>query len=224
MADRAYLRVWTRNFSEATLIEQFVRFLATVPLPASLPEFKRLVVQSIDPSETPVAEWDLQDQGFGAAEVAALAAQHIHEDTAYFVSSQWDVWQFDSEMMKWERSAAPLELACYGADFDGGAAATNGHFEVMLGPELLFTGHEGLLFPQNIIGAEAEDPSEHRLARWMAVEANLREYHEKTRENIQQLQDWMAAIELALPVERTVLSSEEEDNLEARLDAILAKG
>lgn len=225
MANRAYLRVWTRNFSQATLIEQFVRFLASAPLSPSAPEFTQLVVQSIDPSETPVADWDLRRHGFGAAEVAALAAQHLDSDTAYFVSAEWDLWQFDAETLKWSKGAAPLQLACYGPEFDDGVAETAGNFEATLGLEHLFTGHAGLLAAR-ADGAPpptAENEVEHRFGRWMAVEANLREYHEKTRENIQQLFDWMAAIDRALPVERSELSSEGEEDFEGRLDAILAQ-
>jgi len=55
------------------------------------------------------------------------------------------------------------------------------------------------------------------------VSANLKEYHAKTRENIQQLFNWVEAIERALPVQRSELWSEGEENFEARLDAILAQ-
>lgn len=162
----------------------------------------------------------------GAAEVAALAAQHLHGDTAYFASTQWDLWQFDAETMKWQKATAPLQLACYGPEFDGGMAAISGHFEAMLGLEHLFTGHAGLLTtPGNGASvSEMGDEAEHRFGRWMATEASLREYHQKTRENIQQLFEWMGAIERALPVERMELWSEGEENFEARLDAILAHG
>lgn len=100
-----------------------------------------------------------------------------------------------------------------------------GNFEATLGLEHLFTGHGGLLpaGPLRALAAAAEDEVEHRFGRWMTAEANLREYHQKTRENIQQLFDWMGAIDRVLPVERTELSSEGEENFEARLDAILAK-
>jgi hypothetical protein len=57
----------------------------------------------------------------------------------------------------------------------------------------------------------------------MSASANLKEYHAKTRENIQQLFNWVEAIEAALPVERSELASEGEENFEARLDAILAR-
>jgi hypothetical protein len=56
----------------------------------------------------------------------------------------------------------------------------------------------------------------------MAQPQNLREYQEKTRENIQKLMGWMRAVEEALPVDRVRLWSEGEENFEARLDEILA--
>jgi hypothetical protein len=56
----------------------------------------------------------------------------------------------------------------------------------------------------------------------MTREDRLGEYHDKTRQNIQQLLDWTRAVERALPLERTLLWSEGEENLEARLDEILA--
>jgi hypothetical protein len=61
---------------------------------------------------------------------------------------------------------------------------------------------------------------ERTFRQWMSVPANLKEYHAKTRENIQLLFNWMDSIAQALPVERSELSSEGEENFEARLDAI----
>jgi hypothetical protein len=56
----------------------------------------------------------------------------------------------------------------------------------------------------------------------MSRPENLRTYHEKTRENIRKLYDWMARVESALPVERYRLWSEGEENFEARMEEILA--
>jgi hypothetical protein len=57
---------------------------------------------------------------------------------------------------------------------------------------------------------------------WMTHEERLHEYYEKTRANIQLLLNWAASVEKALPLERYFLWSEGEENLEARLDEILA--
>jgi len=224
MANRAYLRVWTRDFSESTLIAQFARFLATAPLSASENAFRNLTVQPIDASEISLVEWDLKDQGYGAAEVAALAAQNINADSAYIAEAKWDLWSFDAETLKWTNKPEPLLLTCYGPEFDGGISTSEGHFTADLGFEHFFTGHAGLLAPGAASNPfeSSDHPAEHTFRQWMSAPGNLKEYHAKTRENIQQLFHWVESIERALPVERSQLSSEGEQNFEARLDAILA--
>ena len=51
MANHAYLRVWTRDFSESTMIPEFARFLTTAPLSPTKPGFTELIVQAIDSTE-----------------------------------------------------------------------------------------------------------------------------------------------------------------------------
>ena len=60
MANHAYLRVWTRDFSTETMLAQFARFLTTAPLSAAQNAFTELAVQAVDATEIPVAEWDLR--------------------------------------------------------------------------------------------------------------------------------------------------------------------
>ena len=234
MANHAYLRVWTRDFSLQTMIPEFARFLTTAPRSVSHDTFGELIVQAVDPGETPIAEWDLRPLKAGPAEVAALAAQHINPDTAYIASATWDLWAFDMDTLKWQQKPEPLELTCHGPDYDNGIAASAGHFQADLGLEHFFTGHGGLLTPATSFNSfnssnspnssnSFEHPVEHTFRQWMAVSDNLKEYHAKTRENIQQLFLWVEAIERALPVERTELWSEGEENMEARLDEIFAR-
>jgi hypothetical protein len=225
MANRAYLRIWTRDFSEATMIPEFARFLTTAPVSESKSPFTELRVQPVDSTETAVGEWDLRDQGYGPPEIGALAAQHLNADSAYIVGANWDIWLFDMETLKWRKEPQPLTLTCQGPLYDDGIAATSGHFAADLGFEHFFTGHGGLLAPaaaSNPFGS-SDHPLEHTFRQWMSASGNLKEYHAKTRENIQQLFKWAEAIEAALPVERSELSSEGEENFEARLDAILAR-
>jgi hypothetical protein len=224
MANRAYLRVWTRDFSEPTTIAQFARFLATAPLPESRQYFDELVAQAVDPTEPPVAEWDVHDGTYGAPEIAALAAQHLNADTAFIVYAKWNLWTFDVDTVKWKRGPQPLVLSCNGLEYDNGAAASEGHFVVDLGFEHLFTGHGGILAPAAATNPfdNSDHPIEKTFRSWMSVEANRTEYAGRTRENIQQLMNWVEAVSRALPVERSELWSEGEENFEARLDAILA--
>lgn len=218
------MRVWTRDFSQSTMIAQFARFLATAPLAESRQYFDEMIVQAVDPTEPPIAEWDVHGGTYGPPEIAALAMQNLDADTAYFVHGAWDLWALDIETLKWERGPRPFVLTCHGQAFDDGVAATAGHFTADLGLEHLFTGHAGLLAP----GAASNpfDGSDHPIEKtfrsWMSVEANRKEYAAKTRENIQQLLNWVESVERALPVERSELWSEGEENFEARLDTILA--
>jgi hypothetical protein len=225
MANRAYLRVWTRDFSEQTMIAEFARFLTTAPLSEGQGQFQQLTVQAVGATEMPVAEWDLKESTFGPAEVAALAAQHINEDTAFLVDARWDLWSFDLETMTWKQGAEPLVLICQGHLYDEGVASTAGQFNADLGFEHFFTGHAGLLAPgaaKNPFDS-SDHPMEKTFRNWMASPENLKQYHQKTRQNIQKLFSWVEAVEAALPVERSELWSEGEDNFEARLDAILAQ-
>src|SRR5262249_10004885 len=147
MANRAYLRVWMRNFSESTMIAEFARFLTSAPLAESRQYFNELVVQAVDPTEAPVAEWDVHDGTYGAAEIAALAAQHLNADTSYLVHAKWDLWTFDTDTLKWERGPQPLILICNGPDYDGRAAGAAGPFVADPAFEHLFTGQSCLFAP-----------------------------------------------------------------------------
>lgn len=205
------------------MIAQFVRLLATVPLSAVRASFDNLVIQAIDPTETPVAEWDFREGTFGAAEVAAIAAQHMHEDTGYIVEANWDMWTFESDTFKWKLGPQALEIFCRGPEYDPEGRVSEGNFSVDLGFEHLFTGHAGILAPGAASNPfdSSDHPVEKTFRQWMSVDANKREYAAKTRENIQQLFGWVESIERALPVERHELWSEGEENFEARLDAIV---
>ena len=224
MANRAYMRVWTRDFSPELMIAEFARFLASAPLSESVNTFTELTIQPVDATETPIASWDLRGQGYGPAEVAALAIQHLNPDSAYIASAKWDLWALDIETLKWQRAPQQLVLTCHGSDYDNGAAAGEGNFVADLGFEHFFTGHGGLLAPGHAANPfeSSDHPLEHTFRRWMAAPANLKEYHARTRENIDQLFKWVEAVQHALPVQRSELWSEGEENFEARLDAISA--
>src|SRR6266436_3671521 len=88
MANHAYLRVWTRDFSVETMLAEFARFLTTAPLSPTQNTFTELAVQAVDATETPVAEWDLRPVHAGPAEVAAMSVQYLNSDTAYIVGGE----------------------------------------------------------------------------------------------------------------------------------------
>jgi hypothetical protein len=221
MANRAYASFWIRDYSEALMLDRFERWLETVPFSAERPGFASLIIRAVEPSETPLLEHDFRAGEADAASVIALAREHRNPDCSYEVETHWNLWQCDLATGLWQRGPQRLLLICNGEAYDNGVAAEGGHLQADLGLEHLYTGHAGLLGTRGVRTAPA-DPVEAGFLARMSDEDYLRRYHEKTRQNIQQLLDWTRVVEQALPVERTLLWSEGEENLEARLDEILA--
>ena len=222
MANRAYASIWSKNFSEATVLKQFGRLLEAVPFSAARPGFDELVIRAVDSAETPLVERDLGNHPLDAAGVISLAREYLHADSAYEVQAYWDLWVYDSTSGRWQQRAERLEIACHGEEYDAGVYAETGHFQADVGFEHLFTGHAGLLGAHAGRAASPQHPAEAEFLAVMVQPENLREYQQRTRENIQKLMDWLRAVEQALPVEHSRLWSEGEENFEARLDEILA--
>lgn len=220
MANRAYVGFWTRDHSEAIMLERFERLLETVPRSAERPGFASLVIRAVSPAESPLAEHDFRGIVAGPADVVALAREHQNADTAYEVEAYWDLWQRDLESGLWRRAPERLLLICHGEQYDEGVASEWGHFLADAGFEHLYTGHAGVLGRGG--RSAPADPVEAEFLAWMTNEEHLHEYYQKTRDNIQQLLNWIGAVERALPIEHYRLWSEGEENFEARLDEILA--
>jgi hypothetical protein len=222
MPNRAYASLWVRGFSETNMLSHFEHFLATVPLSAGPLGFTELVVRAVDSTETPLEEYDLRGVVMTPHEVVELVREPHSDDLGIEVSVRWDLWIRDMQTASWKLSPERLTLFCHGLQYDGGVYAESGHFMADLGFEHLFTGHAGLLATQTAHVTEPEHPDEARFLMWMSQPKNLREYQQKTRENIEKLMGWVRLVEETLPVERVRLWSEGEENFEARLDEILA--
>jgi hypothetical protein len=222
MPNRAYASVWIRGFNEENMLAHFERFLASVPLAAAPPGFTGLVIRAVDFAESPLEEHDFRGYAPSPADIANLARLRHSADVCYEVGARWDLWIRDKETASWKIQPSHMDISCYGPEFEGGVFAESGHFLVNLGFEHLFTGHAGLLTADDGRIAEPQHPEEARFLMWMSQPQNLREYQEKTRENIQKLMNWTRSVEDALPVERILLWSEGEENFEERLDHILA--
>jgi hypothetical protein len=220
MANHAYASFWTRNRQEDALLDQFGQFLATLPFSSARQGFRSLVVRAVSPSEAPIAEHDARSAKLTASDVIALAREHQNADCSYEVEASWDIWQRNLETGVWQKGPERVLLICNGQAYDDGVAKTSGDFLADLGFEHLFTGHAGLLGYGS--RSAPSDPVEAEFLAWMTHEEHLHEYYEKTRANIQLLLNWVSSVEKALPLERHSLWSEGEDNLEARLDEILA--
>ena len=222
MPNRAYASLWIQDFDESNMLSHFEHFLACVPLSTGPQGFTDLTVRAVDATETPIEEFDLRGQVMSPAEIVELVREYHSGDVAYEVSARWDLWIREMETASWKRKPEKIEFSCYGPQYDNGVSGESGHFLADLGFEHLFTGHAGLLTPESTRVAQPQHPDEARFLMWMSQPQNLREYQEKTRENIEKLMGWMRVVEETMPVERARLWSEGEENFEARLDEILA--
>jgi hypothetical protein len=222
MANRALASIWLGELSEESLLERWGKFLGTLPTSAKLPGFSNLVIRAMDETEAPIMEQDLRSIVADAATLVELARNHVHSDCAYETQAFWDLWVYDLPSLRWELLPQPLELYCYGDEFGEGEWRENGHFLVDAGFEHLFTGHAGLLRASEPDRDAFHHPEEQRFVSLMSQPRNLSLYREKTQENIRKLYEWMRKIEDTLPVKRTRLWSEGEENFEARMEEILA--
>jgi hypothetical protein len=221
VANHAYVSFWSREHAEETMLDRFGNLLGTFFASADRPGFGSLVIRAVSPAETPLVEHNLRGIKATASDVITLAREHNSADCSYEVEAYWDIWQRSLETGAWEKGPERALLICNGWAYDDGAARESGDFLTDIGLEHFFTGHGGLLGMSGARSAPS-DPVEAEFLAWMTHEEHLHEYYEKTRANIQLLLNWVASVEKALPLERYLLWSEGEENLEARLDEILA--
>lgn len=222
MSNQAYLSIWCKQFDEEHLLDQFAAFLTTVPFSTSKPGFTYLVIRAVDASESPVLEQDLRSVPLDPAGIIEIARDHLHSDCSYEVTAYWDLWVFDANTAKSKTEPQPLAIYSHGEAYDENFWRENGHIEVNLGFEHLFTGHAGLLGIRPNARPAAHSPEEARFLEAMAWPENLQAYEEKTRENVRKLLDWVRRIEKSVSVDHIRLWSEGEENFEARLEEILA--
>jgi hypothetical protein len=221
VSNRSYLSAWCTNLPESQIVERFGAFLATVPFSSARPGFTHLTIRAVDASQPPVYEEDARSAPFDIGGVTEIVAHYLHGDSAYEMRTHWELSVFDGATGKWKVEPQPLEIACFGEDYDGGVWGETGHFRVELGFEHFFTGHAGLLGAGGSRSL-AESSEEARFLETMAWPENHERYQSETRKNIKHLFDWVGRIHKETPVQRVQLWSEGEENFEARLEEILA--
>ncbi|MGH9509634.1 MAG: hypothetical protein ACRD2M_06845, partial [Terriglobales bacterium] len=113
MADYAYLSAWFREFTVERGLRHLEAALTLFPQSAARPGF-RLAVRSLGPEESPTLERDLIA---APADVHMLAAEFLHEDTAYEVTAFWDLCK-PRPGGRWERAPAQVEFLLMGAEYD----------------------------------------------------------------------------------------------------------
>jgi hypothetical protein len=221
VSNRSYLSAWCADLPESKIVERFGAFLATVPFSQAQRGFTHITVRAVHASQPPIYEADARSAPFDLSGVLEVIERHVNSDSAYEVRTHGDLSLFDAPSVKWKVEPQPLEIACFGEDYDEGVWGENGHFRVDLGFEHLFTGHAHLLGAGRSPSL-AESAEEARFLEAMAWPENRERYQRETRKNIKHLFDWVGRIQRETAVQRVQLWSEGEENFEARLEEISA--
>ena len=144
MADQLYLSFWFPNFRLAALpdkllsvLQQFARVggnarvSATAAIPLSWsepPVFQRIFVNDTRSEES--------DEALPQNAIAE-ATEQLHEDTAYEIESQWQLWQpkaaTDGLDATWRLQPATVRFVGFGPEFDETSYEQNGHIRIDYG-------------------------------------------------------------------------------------------
>lgn len=191
MADYAYLSLWFRDFTIERGLRHLEAALALFPQSAARPGF-RLVVRSLGPEESPTVERDLI---VAPADVQALAAEFLHDDTAYEVTAYWDLWQ-PQPGGAWVQAAAQVEFLLMGGEYDPIAdPAAREHLQIGVGRDNLFIGRSAV--PQE-------------------------SSREPLRGNVERMYAFLTDLKKSLPVERHTLWSEGAEDFSKRAEQLRA--
>ena len=198
MADRVYLSLWVDGFSADNMLATWAKTLAEFPVSSLAPGIRELAVYPFEWGEAPVLEHSFQEAA-AVGEALVLAAEFLHDDYAYQVELNWDVWmpREPGSLDQWERIAETVSVACLGPQFEQEDTEVRAHLLVDL-------GLDSILLPE----AEDENLLDEALE---GVAGNC------YRENIAQLLTYIRKLEAKLPLTRRRLWSSSGDDLIARL-------
>ena len=215
MPDSVYLSLWLRDFSEPSMLAAWAVALAEFPVSSLAPNIRKVSVYPFNWGEAPVMEQAFDDPGeaeppelpssavhaMEVAQVAAIAAEFLHEDYAYEAELNWDVWcgWEGTALDQWERRPMPVTISCLGPAFEREDGQESGNLLINFGPE-------SVLFPDENPAADSEE-----LLEGVAGSCY--------RDNIEQMLAYVHRIEARLPVTRRLLWSASGEDLAERIRA-----
>ena len=130
MGDPLFLSLWLRGYSPIALPLYLRKALSVFPYSALAP-MSILRIYAISLHEPPILEEFIEGVPDPQA-VAQQAQELMHEDSAFQLETQWDLYQWDGE---WELKPSRVLIEVYGPEFEG----TSGeHVRVDVGPEGLY--------------------------------------------------------------------------------------
>lgn len=204
MSDRVCLSLWLKDFTAEKMLPLWEKVLAAFPVSSLAPGLRELSIYPFRWGETPVLQQSFPE-GAAASDAVALAAEFLHDDYAYEVELNWDVWapRQPGALDQWERVPRRVSVACLGPRFEGEDTEDHPHILLDLGLDSLFLPEEAE--EGTDAGALAE-----------ALEGMAGTCY---RDNIAQLLSYAKKLEETLPVARRLLWSSSGEDLAARIQA-----
>lgn len=129
MADHLRLSLWLRGFASAGMPIYLEKALNGFPF-SRLDPHCILRVHALDFNEPPVLELPFDEPD--PAEIRRRATELLHEDSAFQVEAQWDLWQWDGD---WSLAPSKVMIECCGPEFETDAGE---HLLFDAGPERLY--------------------------------------------------------------------------------------
>jgi hypothetical protein len=198
MADRLYLNIWFPSFHEQEILPRLLSVLKQFPFSAERAGVGYMAIRSVSWEEPIIFEQTFDDRT--APETAlALAAEFLHEDNAYEIDVQWDLWVLEKQGDLddiWVQRLQTVRFIAFGTEFDEATFQQDGHIQVDFGIDSPF----------------------------LYEEADYSEFLEqRIKANVQKLVNFTSAVEENCGISGRVLSSESEDNLAQKLIERLQK-
>lgn len=165
------------------------------PFSSSRPGITFLAVHPVSWSEPTILERRFRP-GLDLEQALAIAGELLHEDYAYLLEAQWDLWTRQDDGAEWRLEPQPVKFIAQGMNFEDGAFEQSGHVQVNFGLDAPF------LFED----VQLDHLSEARV-----------------RANVQKLIEFTSAVEKNCGISGRVLWSESEENLAQKLIARLQK-
>ena len=216
MSDRVYLSLWVNDFSGETMLATWAKALAVFPVSTLAPGIRELAVYPFEWGETPVLEQSFQE-GAVLEEVVPMAAEFLHDDFAYEVELNWDVWlpREPGSLDQWERVPQTVSVAALGPQFEYEDAEDHPHLLVSLGLDsILLPDRMDDAVPGAVDDAMDDEADQESLEEALeGVAGNC------YRENITQLLSYLRKLEENLPISRRLLWSSSGEDFARRIRA-----
>ncbi len=195
MADPLYLSVWFPSFPPSEMMPRLLSVARQFPFSSSRPGITYVAVHPVSWSEPTVMERRFRP-GLDLEQALAIAGELLHDDYAYLLEAQWDLWTRSDDGAGWQLGPQPVKFIAQGLGFEDGVFEQSGHVQVDFGLDAPF------LFED----VELDQMGEARV-----------------RANVQKLVEFTSAVEKNCGISGRVLWSESEENLAQKLIARLQK-